>query len=95
MAATGDELTKYLWKHTMASAISKKYSTLENTRSLQVTSWNNDGTTQMFRCKCSFELTIGLKQKCLSITLYVHNCCRCCSLKTIIKHSKLQRKKCF
>ena len=33
----------------------KKHSTLENTWSLQVASWNNDGTTQMYGCKCSFE----------------------------------------
>ena len=28
--------------------------TLENTRSLQWTSWNNDVTSQIYSCKCSF-----------------------------------------
>ena len=32
----------------------KKHSTLENTRSLQMPSWNDDGVTQMYGCKCSF-----------------------------------------
>ena len=31
-----------------------KKSTLENTRSLQLASCNNDGITQMYGCKCSF-----------------------------------------
>ena len=28
----------------------------ENTRLLQVASWNNDGTTQMYGCECYFEI---------------------------------------
>ena len=40
------ELTQYLWKQGWLQVlISKKHSTLENTRSMQVASWNNDGTT--------------------------------------------------
>ena len=34
--------------------VSKKHGTLENTRLLQVTSLNNDGATQMYGYKCSF-----------------------------------------
>ena len=33
----------------------KKHRTLENTRPLQLASWNNDGVTKMYGCKCSFE----------------------------------------
>ena len=39
---------------TTAGACSKKHSTLENTRLLQMASWNDDGVTQMYGCKCSF-----------------------------------------
>ena len=47
MAATGGELTQYLWnQRRLQVLISKKDSTLENTRSLQVASWKNDGTTK-------------------------------------------------
>ena len=62
MAATGGELTQYLWKQRRLQVlISKKDSTLENAKSLQVASWNNDVTTQIYSCKCSFEVTIRLK----------------------------------
>ena len=37
--------------------VSKKHYTLENTKSLQVISWNNDGNNQIHGCKCSFEIT--------------------------------------
>ena len=61
MAATGGELTQYLWKQRRLQVlISKKDSALENTRSLQVASWNNDSITQMYGCKRSFEITIRL-----------------------------------
>ena len=36
-------------------------STFESTRSLQVSFWNNIGTTQMYGCKCSIEIKICLK----------------------------------
>ena len=61
MAATGGELTQYLWKQRQLQVlISKKESTLENIRSLQVATWNNDGTIQMYGCKFSFEIAIRL-----------------------------------
>ena len=53
------KLTQCLWKQGWLEVlISMKHSTLENTRSLQVTSWINDGTTQIYGCKWSFEITI-------------------------------------
>ena len=56
------ELTQCLWKKGWLQVlVSKKHNTLENTRSLQAAPWNNDGTTQMYGCKCSFEITIRLK----------------------------------
>ena len=68
------ELTQYLWKKGWLQVlVSKKHSKLENTRSLGKTSWNNDGTTQIYGCKCSFEITISLKWKYLSNTLYIDN----------------------
>ena len=66
------KLTQNSWKQGWLKVlISKKHSTHENTRSLQVASWNNDGTIQIYGCKCSFEITICLKQKYLSHTLYI------------------------
>ena len=38
-----------------ASAFSEKHSPLENSRSQQKASWNNDGNTQMYDCKFYFE----------------------------------------
>ena len=38
-----------------ASAFSEKHSPLENSRSQQKASWNNDGNTQMCDCKFYFE----------------------------------------
>ena len=62
IAATGGELMQYLWKkRRLQVLIWKKDSTHENTRSLQMTSWTNDGTTQIYCCMCSFEITIQLK----------------------------------
>ena len=56
------ELTQYIWKQGWLQVlISKKHSALENATSLQVASWNNDGTTQIYGNKCSFEITICLK----------------------------------
>ena len=56
------ELTQYSWKQTWLQVlILKKHSTLENTRSLHVASWDNDGTIQIYGCKCSFEIAICLK----------------------------------
>ena len=40
-------------------------------RSLQVASSNNDGTTQMYGCKCFFEIAAHLKQKYSSNTSYI------------------------
>ena len=51
------ELTQYIWKRGWLQVlVSKKHSTFENTKSLQVTFWNNDGTIQMYGCKYSFYL---------------------------------------
>ena len=62
IAATGGELTQCLLKHRRLKVlISKNGSTLKNTRSLQMVSWNSDGTTQMYGCRCFFEITIHLK----------------------------------
>ena len=62
IAATGGKLTLYLWKQRRLQVlISKKDNILENTRSLQVASWNNVGTTQTYGCMCFFEGTIRLK----------------------------------
>ena len=58
------ELTQYLWKQEWLQVlIWKKHSTLENTRSLQVASWNicTNGGIQIYGCKCSFEIAICLK----------------------------------
>ena len=49
-----------LKKGMTASACLKETQSLENTCLLQMTSWNNDGTTQMYGSKCSFEITIHL-----------------------------------
>ena len=51
--------------------VSKKHSALENPRSLQAASWNNDGTTQMYGCKCSFEITIPLKKISVKYIVYM------------------------
>ena len=68
------KLTRHLWKHEQLQVLfSKKYNTLENTRSLQVAFWNNDSITQIYGCRCSFEITICLKRKCLLNALYIHN----------------------
>ena len=51
------KLTQYLWKKGGVQVlVSKKSSNFEYTRSLHVASWNNGGTTQMYGCKCSFEI---------------------------------------
>ena len=53
------KLTQYLWKKGwLQMLVSKKHYTLENTKSLQVISWNDDGNNQIHGCKCSFEITI-------------------------------------
>ena len=66
-------------KGTTASACLKKQSTLENTRSLQVASSKNDGTTQMYGCKCSFEIKIHLKLICQIHLIYAIYGCKCSS----------------
>ena len=45
----------------------------ETHRPLQVDSWNNDGTTQMYDSKSSFETKIRLKYKYMSVTQYRHS----------------------
>ena len=56
------ELSQYFWKKGwLQMLVSKKHSTTENNRSLQKAFWNNDGTTQMYGCKFSFEITICFK----------------------------------
>ena len=68
------ELIQYFWKKGRPQVlVSRKHSTLENTRSLQVTSWEIEGTTQMYGCKCSFKITVRLKQKYLPNSLHVRN----------------------
>ena len=53
------KLTQFLWKKGwLQILVSKKHTTLENNMSLQLTSWNEDGNTQIHGCKCSFEITI-------------------------------------
>ena len=42
--------------------ISKKDSTLENTRSLQMASWNNDGTTQIMAASAPLKLQYALNR---------------------------------
>ena len=67
------ELTQYLWKKGLAaSTCSKKHITLENTKLLQLVSSNTDDATQIYGCRCSFEIATHLKQKYLSNTLYHH-----------------------
>ena len=44
-------------------------STLESTRSMQVSFWNNNGTTQMYGCKCSFEIKSALNRNICQIHL--------------------------
>ena len=63
----------------------KENNTLENTKliiakvtantqsSLQKDPWNNDGTTQIYGCKCSFEIKIRFKSKYLTHKLYLSN----------------------
>ena len=63
-------INSILLKKELAASPSKKHSTLENIKLLLVASWNNDGVTQIFGCKCSFEITTCLKQKYLPNTLY-------------------------
>ena len=58
-------------KGSLRELVSKKRNILGNTWSLQVVSWNNDGTTQMYRCKCSFEITIQIKKKHVSSSLHI------------------------
>ena len=86
MATVGGKLTLYLWKQWQLQVlISKKDSILENTWTLQVASWNNGGTTQMYGCMCFFEVTRRLKYKYLLNTLYIHNHgCKCCSEKNTV-----------
>ena len=56
------ELTQYLWKKGWLQVlVSKENTTLENNKSLQVASWNSDGTSQMCSCKCLFEIAIRLE----------------------------------
>ena len=56
------ELSQYFWKKGWPQMlVSKKHSTTENSRSLQKAFWNKDGTTQMYGCKFSFEITICFK----------------------------------
>ena len=68
------KLTQYSWKQGWLQVlISKKHSTLENTRSTQVASWNNGGTIQMYGYKCSYELQYALNRKISVNTLYKIN----------------------
>ena len=63
IAATGGELTQYLWKQRRLQVlISKKDSTLENTRSLQMASWNNDGTTQIMTASAPLKIQHALNR---------------------------------
>ena len=56
------ETTQYLWKKRWLQVlVLKKHSTLGNNRSLHVASWDNNSTTQINGCKCSFEITIHRK----------------------------------
>ena len=71
------ELTHYPWKKGwLQMLVWKKYSTLKNTRSRQVASWNNDGTTQMQGCKCYFEIKIRRNRNISQIHLIysIHGC---------------------
>ena len=52
--------------------VSKKHSTGENTRSLRVAYWNNDGTTQMYGCKNFFEITNALNINICKILYYLY-----------------------
>ena len=62
-----------LKKGMTAGACSKKHSTLENTRFLQVVSGSNDGHIHMYCFNCSFEITMCLEYKYLSNTLHIRN----------------------
>ena len=95
------ELTQYLWKKRwLRVVVSKKHSTLENTSYLQRASCNNDDTTQIYDCKCSFETTIHLKQKYLSNTLIGNLCLQVLFEKTPYRlrngwpQLKIQKKHC-
>ena len=58
---------------TITSAYLKESQSPSKYWSLQVAFWNNGSTTQLYGCICFFEVTISLKQKYLSNTLYMHN----------------------
>ena len=63
-----------------AGAWLNKRSTLENTGSLQVVSWHDDGTTQMYGCKCSFEKQWALNKNIYQIyCMYAIYDCNCSS----------------
>ena len=67
---------------------SDKHNTLENTRSLQVASRNNDGTTHMYGCKCSFKIAMHRKQNRKHIyqihcICTIHGCKCSCKINTV------------
>ena len=69
--ATGSELTQYLWKQRRLQVlISKKDSTLENTRSLQVASLNNSATTQMYGACAALKLQYNLNRNICQNIVY-------------------------
>ena len=47
-------------------------------------SWNNRGTTQIYGCKCSFEIKIHVKQICQIHLIYAIYGCKCSSKKSLI-----------
>ena len=51
----------------MTAGACLKNGPLENTRSLKVASRNDDGTTQMHGCKCSFEKQYALNRNIYQI----------------------------
>ena len=62
IAATGGKLTLYLWNSDDYKCLfQRKTVPLKILRSLKVASWNNGGTTQIYGCMCSFEITIRFK----------------------------------
>ena len=71
MAATIGELTLHLWKQRrIQKLISKKDSTLKNTRSLQVGSWNNDGPLKCMAACAPLKLQHALNRKSVKYIVY-------------------------
>ena len=80
--ATGSELTQYLWKQRQLQVlISKKDSTLENTRSLQVASLNNSATTQMYGACAPLKLQYDLNRNICQNIVYAQIVAACAVLK--------------